>query len=421
MKTTSGLNDDERVGQSEGLKLIADIFLILASFYHLLGALYGVGALRYKEGGESYSGSLAVHIPAYKEDPEIVKRSVKRIMEVLHPDEIIIVTDPESYEQMKREIPEAKVLTGAEKGKAHALNVAIHHTKSRKIIVFDADSYPDRRFKVANSKASASLWKGYPSKGRWSEAIATLTTLASVILMSGRKALGLKVLPPGSGVTVDTELIKNYKWSEDVLTEDLDLGVRLHASGIEVELNDGFVYVEAPPGYFELKKQQSRWCYGATEALKKLKIKDLRDVELFFYLTQYAYTWLPLLALLSSPLGLNLGTLLIYYGSVTLQAIVSKKVAQKYDLKFSIKDSARSSAAGLAMSLSLLRATLRSLLNKGMRWEVTPKGGKRAKGKLFGEYFLLPLPILSIFNPISLPLALQYALSSAFVIIEERR
>ncbi|UXD22014.1 hypothetical protein IPA_00880 [Ignicoccus pacificus DSM 13166] len=387
----------------------------------MLQTSYAIGALLYTEGDEDEDSSLSVHIPAYREDVVIVKRTVENVKNVLNPKEIIVVTDPYSFKIYKNELKGVKLFTGAEKGKAHALNVALEHTEAEKVLVLDADSFPDKGFKIGKGKYLATPWKGYSAGTRWSEAIANLTTLASILLTKGRKALGLTVLAPGSGVAADAELLKEMRWDESVKTEDLELGIRMHNLGIRANLNKGYVLVEAPPGYFELKRQQRRWTYGAIQVLKRVKIKRLRDLELFFYLTQYSYTWLPLLALLTSPLGLSPLSLLLYYGSVTLQGVLTALVQRKYKVRMSLADASRSSAAGLAMSLSLLEASIRGLMGLPLKWKVTPKGGKREGGKLREEYLLLFTPIFSIINPISLPLSLQYLASSLYLIKEIRR
>jgi len=396
--------------------MIADLFLVLASVYHLLGSLYAYGALRYKEGrAKSWNGGLTVHIPAYKEDIDVLKRTIKNIKDKLNPKRIIIVTDPESFSKVKKTFPYALVITGAEKGKAHALNKALELTDTEKVIVFDADSYPEGELVISCSPASASLWKGYPSEGRWSEALSSLTTIASIVLMKGRKAFGFRILPPGSGVTLDTDLIKRIKWDEEVKAEDLELGVRLAKLDVDVELNEGFVLVESPPGYFELKRQQRRWTYGAIQALKRLRIKKMKDLELIAYLTQYSSTWLPLLALVTSPIGLSPYSLALYYFSVALQAMITKRVEKVYGIKVTLGDSARSSAAGLAMSISLLEAQLRALMNRKLEWRVTPKGGRKERGRFFEEYLLLLTPLFAFLNPLSSPLVMQYLLSAIFV------
>jgi len=59
-------------------------------------------------------------------------------------------------------------------------------------------------------------------------------------------------------------------------------------------------------------------------------------------------------------------------------------------------------------------------------WKVTPKGRKRSVGKGIGsEVVLLLTPLIALWNPASLPLALQYFVASLYVTLrvlsEERR
>ena len=408
--------------------MLADAALALATAYHLLGALYYKAAEKPPKEKEFSFPSLSVHVPAYKEDPEMVRNTVLKIMERLRPDQVIVVTDPDSYRRLRELLPpEVEVITGAEEGKARGLNKALKYTEAEYVMVFDADSYPEEGFAVKDVPVGASLWRGYSSGTRWGEALAKLTTVASIGLIYGRRRLGLPVLPPGSGVLVKRELLEAVGgWSEDALTEDLDTALKLLERGYEADVLPSFALVEAPPTYSALKRQQARWSYGALQALKRRVKAALRRPELFFYLTHYAVTWLPLLALVLSPLGLSPLWLLAYYASVALEGHFSKRASEAWGVELTLADAARSSAAGLAMSLSVLSSMLKALVGLPMEWVVTPKGKKRAsEGGVREEFLLLLSPIFSLLNPISLPLALQYFASSAFVIkevlSEERR
>ena len=401
--------------------MLADLALLLSSAYHVLGALYYLGASKRKREKEFEFVDLAVHIPAKSEDPKMLARTVRKVKEVLNPKQIILVVDPESLEAVKREVGDlALILTGAEKGKAHALNVALQYTEAKYVMVLDADSYPEEGYALRTNPYTASLWRGYASiKNKWSEAFAPFTTLASIGIIYGRDLLGLKVIPPGSGVMIEKDLLEDLGgWDEGALTEDIELALRALEKGIRAKSSDSFVYVEVPPGYFELKKQQARWAYGAVQAMLK-HLKAL-DPELFMYLTQYSMLWLPLIALILSPLGLSPISLLIYYSSVAFQAIASNRAAKIWKVNMSLKKSARVSASGLAMSIDILISMVKATLGRPFKWVVTPKGGKRLKGRLSTEYLLLLTPLISILNPISLPLALQYFASSLFVIKEVR-
>ncbi len=401
--------------------MIADALLMLSSLYHVLGALYYWGAKKRGKTKTFEFVDLAIHIPAKSEDPNMLAMTVKKAKEVLNPKQIIVVVDEESLEKVKETLgDEVLILTGAERGKAHALNVALKYTDTEYVMVLDADSYPEESFGLRSFPYMASLWKGYASvNNKWTKAFVPFTTIASIGINYGRQSLGFKVIPPGSGVIIKKSILEELGgWDESALTEDIELALRALSKGIKAKSLDSFVLVEVPPGYFELKKQQTRWAYGATQALKK-HLKNV-DPELFFYLTQYSMLWLPLLSLLTSPLGLSPISLIVYYSSIALQALLSKEVARVWKVDIDIKKSARVSAAGLAMSIDILVSMIKAVLGKPFKWVVTPKGGRRLKGSLRSEYLLLLTPLVSILNPLSLPLALQYFASSVFVIKEVR-
>ncbi len=388
--------------------------MALASLYHALQGTYALASTKRAKSNGGKCESLSVHVPAFRENKSMVKENIERIKRVLKPDEVILIVGSDEVDEYS-ELRGVKVIGGAEKGKANALNEALKLTSSDCVIVFDADSYPDEGFEVKCSRYSASNWRGYyVVENRWSESLKVVTDLASKVLLNGRKALGLKVLAPGSGVCVKREVLEAVKWPEE-LTEDLALGVKLSALGIEADLNEGTVAVEVPSSYFDLKRQQERWNYGAIRSLKFLKIRNLSDLELVLYLTQYSQTWLPLLALAASPLGLSPWALLLYYSSLLFQTFALRKACRAHGIKCRIKDLSRASVAGLTMSISLLSSTVKALLKVPLKWKVTPKGGKRGEGEFKEEYLLLLTPLLVPLNVLSLPLALQYFTSTLFV------
>jgi len=408
--------------------LIADLLLTVASAYHLLGALYYRAASAPPKEKVFEFPSLAVHVPAYKEDPQMLRNSVEKIIERLRPEQVIVITDPESYEEVRKALPpEVEVVTGAEKGKARALNEALRLTRTAYIMVFDADSFPEEGFSLVKSPYAASLWKGYSTGTRWGEALANVTTLASVALIYGRSKLGFPVIPPGSGVLIEKELLEKLGgWSEGVLTEDVDLALKALEAGVKADVVPSFVLVEAPKDYASLKRQQSRWAYGAVQAIKRHVRALTKHPETFFYLTHHASTWLPLLALITSPAGLSPLALILYYLAVSTEAFYSFKAAKGWRIRVSLADAARTSAAGLSMSIAILTAQIKALLGLKEVWKVTPKGRKRSVGKGIGsEVVLLLTPLIALWNPASLPLALQYFVASLYVTLrvlsEERR
>lgn len=363
--------------------------------------------------------NLSVHVPALREDKQMVIENIEKIKNVLNPKEVILIVGSDEISKYA-DLKDVKVIGGAENGKARALNEALRYTTADCVVVFDADSHPLEGFEPRCLEYSASLWNGYYSvPNKWSKSLKVVTDIASLTLLKGRKALGLKVLAPGSGVCVKSEILEKVKWPEEI-TEDLALGVELSKLGVTADLNEGKVAVEVPSSYFDLKRQQNRWNYGAIRSLKRLRVKDWKDIELAFYLTQYAQTWLPLLALVASPLGLSPLSLFVYYFSVLAQSLLVKEACEANGVDHDVRSLSRASAAGLAMSISLIMSSLRALLNQPFKWEVTPKGGRVGKGRLREEYLLLLTPLFSFLNPFSLPLALQYFASALFIIKDSK-
>ncbi len=388
------------------------MFLLLASLYHALQTLYAAFAKNFET---EKVEEVEAQIPVRREDPYLLKENVKK-MKRFFKRIVIISDDVKAYTEKLREILNglAEVIQGPIAGKGAALQKGLEVAKEPWIMVLDADNYPLEEPK-GTCEVNAPLWVGRGVGTRWSEACASVTTAASKALILGRASLGLYVMAPGGGILTRTDVAKSLKW-RNVMTEDLDFSIRAWRKGFKV-CPGTRVSVECPAGYIELREQQARWVYGATRvALENLDflLSSAKGVELLLYLTQHVTSFLPLLALVTSPFIGSPLFVMIYYITVGLQGYYYKR------LGVPTRDMARLGAAGSAMALRNLQAFLWALLGKKWKWVVTPKGGKRLKSSMIWEQALLLISLVSIpFVPVYyIPIAIQYALSSWFVLKE---
>ncbi len=388
------------------------MLLLFAALYHALQTLY---TLFIKDANAKEIKDVEAQIPVRGEDPIQLKANIARMKRYFK--RIVVISDDvKEYTDNLRKVLRglAEVIQGPIAGKGAALQKGLEVATEDWIMILDADNYvlePPR----GSCEVNAPLWVGRSVGSRWSEACSTVTTAAAKALILGRGALGLYLMAPGGGILVKRDVAKELGW-RNVMTEDLDFSIRAWKKGYKV-CPGTKVSVECPAGYLELREQQARWVYGSTRVIVEnldFLLSSPKGIELLFYLSQHVTSFIPLLALLLSPLLGSPLFVLIYYIVVGVQGYQYKK------LGVPTRDLARMGAAGSAMALRNLQAFLWALMGKRWRWVVTPKGGKRLKAPLTWEYTLLIISSLSLpFVPFYYwPIAFQYILSSYFVIKE---
>ncbi len=164
--------------------------------------------------------------------------------------------------------------------KAGALKYGLSLAKGEFIAVFDADFVPDPEF-LMNTVPEFSNPRIGMVQTRWTHLNhkhSILTRLQAFALDAhflveqvGRNALGAFINFNGTGGIWRKQCILDAgDWSDDTLTEDLDLSYRAQKEGWE------FVYLpevespaELPPIMSALKSQQFRWTKGGAECARK--------------------------------------------------------------------------------------------------------------------------------------------------------
>lgn len=199
--------------------------------------------------------------------------------------EVIIVDDRSTdgtaaiLERLARELPITVVHTpDGSIGKAAALNMGIARARSDVVAIFDADARVAPSF-LAQMVPSL---RGDRVGGVQSLRLPYNATqnLLTVIqddeyrvfqhtLQRARQVLGGMVSFAGNGLLLKREALDEVGgWNEEALTEDIDLSVRFHLAGWEIQYcGEAVVWEEAVPRMRDLMRQRIRWFEGAIRCL----------------------------------------------------------------------------------------------------------------------------------------------------------
>ena len=212
--------------------------------------------------------------------------------------------------------------------KAGALAAGTQQSDSEVIAIFDADFVPPADFLM---RTLPHLFAG-PKIGivqsRWGHLNATENSLTRaqelsidthfVVEQAARNRSGWLIPFNGTGGVWRRSCIEAAGgWSDDTLTEDLDLSYRAQMAGwTSVFLPDVAAPGEIPPQLAAYKLQQARWATGNTQCLLKLAPKIIagrlgaaQKIMAVQHLCQYLPQPLMLLMLLLTPPLLRAGAL----------------------------------------------------------------------------------------------------------------
>lgn len=214
-------------------------------------------------------------------------------------------------------------------------------------------------------------------------------------------------------------------WSDDTITEDLDLSYRAQLAGWRfVYLDEVVAPGELPESWAAFRSQQARWVRGSVETTRKHLRRVLADprlsirvkIDAAIHLTNnFAYLWMALLALLlplavvvRSELGwrvpggqavlgvldlsmLTAGTcaMVIFYAAASVRIEGRLRVARMRDLLFAL-------CLGAGMSLSNAQEVVLGLRSRRSAFVRTPKRGDSTPDVAFSVYgSRSPIPLIA--------------------------
>jgi len=290
--------------------------------------------------------------------------------------------------------------------KAGALAVGLAQARGDLIAVFDADFVPPPDFLRRLVPAFDDPRVGM-AQARWTHLNrgASWLTAAQAVMLDGhfllehsaRAASGLFFNFNGTAGVWRRACIEDAGgWTNDTLTEDLDLSYRAQLRGWRFHYDPDVLSPGELPGDIEaLKSQQRRWAKGSVQTARKL-LPDLLaapiprrvKVEAMVHLTgNVVYPLLVGVALFVLPIQLGTavdrswlaGTLeggMVAFGlvPVVLFLAVARRVSGGSGFHV-VRDVGAALMLGVGLSLNNARAVLEGLRGEVGNWERTPKTG----------------------------------------------
>ncbi|MEM0483219.1 MAG: glycosyltransferase [Pyrobaculum sp.] len=302
---------------------------------------------------------VAVFIPVYNEDPELVKGTIRSVKAALRGRGDVIVLDDSTDGEIRKRIKEIceelgayYIWRGSRRGfKAGALNYGLWKIGYRYeyVAIFDVDQRPaDNFFDVVMSFFSENIGfvqapqlyselKTPMAKASWYQQLPFLK-----VIMRGRS--GSSAFSLGSGTVFKTSaLLKAGGFIENILTEDLATSIKIHEKGYRSVYiyHDLLWYGEPPATAAAYVIQQTRWAFGSFQTLRLLLKSKLRLTDYIDYLAGILY-WLrigilraveilltPLLAL-SYMSELLLPYYLLIFSYLVIYTVAIKKGGEEY-------------------------------------------------------------------------------------------
>ncbi|HEX9503745.1 MAG TPA: glycosyltransferase [Patescibacteria group bacterium] len=222
-------------------------------------------------------------IPLYREE-KVIDQVIKAVTSLDYPkDKLdVIITlekyDTETINAIRKANPPAYIKTLIlpdvhPKTKPKALNVAFLQAKGKYLVIYDAEIIPD----TDQLKKAVLAFKKYPEIGCLQTRLDHYNTRQSVItrlfnteysfyydfFLPGLQKIGSPIPLSGHSSHFRTNLLKKIgAWDPYNVTEDCDIGMRLHRIGFQVGVIDSVSKEEATPTMKSWIYQRTRWMKG---------------------------------------------------------------------------------------------------------------------------------------------------------------
>ncbi len=361
-------------------------------------------------------------MPVKNEPVELFERSLKSIANLKWPKdrlEVIIISDdpPGKAFELKKEITKIAretnlniVFVNRDKprgGRSGALNDGLRIANGKYLMTLDVDNIVDPYFleravglmESESYSAVVARWKPLNTDTRVSQAQAYALDYLMDALYRGFKGLNLPVFPLGSGTIYKRDvLLEIGGWDENRIQDDMEIGSRLIGKGYRTSfIDDQGVRVELPPTVKALKVQQSRWSYGAMDALITRFSHIVRAPVPWYarllyigFLLQYtpAVGYILGLPILFIAAYFSLIDRLLFFATTSIATILASfyvysfihaHVLRNRRLKDAVVMLGRSSALITFLSPWIVFYTLKALFRLPYKYKITPKGRKAYK------------------------------------------
>ena len=291
-----------------------EFFLLGTWFFYLALSLSGFFSKSPNPGNALPLRRFAILLPAHNEE-NVIPMALDSLKKIDYPAglrDLYVVADhcTDATAAIARGAGAKVIEYGGEQaaGKGHAICRATKEIIALglydAICFFDADSLAHPGFLMAmsthlNRGETAIQGNEIPKNPRtnW----LTKTLFVSQVIFNNfyqypKHSFGFSATLHGKGMCFTTELMKDFPWDGNCLTEDIELQMRLVRAGVRVYFApDAVVYDEVPSDIREHFHRSVRWAVGALETARKhvyglwvraIRYLDYRAFETALRLTQ---------------------------------------------------------------------------------------------------------------------------------------
>jgi len=273
------------------LHLMCAVYLVVAAYKLAIVLLSVIKPREITVSGDElrrlYDHELPVYtvlVPLYREEAVAQKilNAVNSLDYPQHKLDVKVLLEPEDYETIEAlrsaSLPACVELVvvpdSMPKTKPKACNHGLHRARGEYLVIYDAEDRPDpdqlRKAVAAFAKCDGRTICLQAKLNYYNPRQNILTRWFTVeystwfdLYLPGLHALGAPVPLGGTSNHFKTSVLKEIGgWDPFNVTEDCDLGIRLHKMGYKTQVLDSTTWEEANSRLFNWIRQRSRWVKG---------------------------------------------------------------------------------------------------------------------------------------------------------------
>lgn len=276
---------------------VSSFFSLAFVIYHLLFIPFGLARFRQRRVAPPKK-TFAIIIPAHNEEA-VIGRLIENLQAMDYPrylyDIYVVADNCSDATAAEAAARGATVLVRSDRtrcGKGHALQFAFDHlfggysyARYDAVVILDADNLISTSFLSAmNTRLCQGerLIQGYldtknPDDSWVSGSFAISYWVSNRFWCLARCRLGLAVPLGGTGMCIETSLLREVGWGTQTLTEDLEFAARALEHGVRATwAHEAPVYDEKPLSFLQSCRQRLRWVSGGIQVARLYAWRLLR-------------------------------------------------------------------------------------------------------------------------------------------------
>ncbi|MBI4170155.1 MAG: glycosyltransferase family 2 protein [Candidatus Aenigmarchaeota archaeon] len=260
--------------------ILTVLFAALAAVHIVAIAIFLLPARRM--GKSTYTPPVSIIIPAHNE-ARFIAATIQSILNADYPSkkEVLVIDDGSSDETaeivkaLSRKNKAVRLFSIPHSGKAKALNYGLEKARFETVVCMDADSSIEKQSLLALVQPLADPKTGASSGAIRVKYNGLFTWFQDIdyIVSSGWRHICSKLnstyVTPGFAAFKKSALEKIHGFSNDTLTEDIDVTIRLRKAGFHAVMSRAVIHTAAPSSLTGLVKQRIRWGRGSMQVAKK--------------------------------------------------------------------------------------------------------------------------------------------------------